>query len=93
MTDVGIGERSEEYIEIAPNCGKKVIYVDGADKVGQNDTLTFNSQSKVLFADFLVDGGSNWVEESTERMSGTANQVKLTNATTGSVYGIAVVEE
>lgn len=89
MTDVNPSTEKE----ISPQLGKKVVYFV-ADKAAQNDTVTFDNYSKVLHATGSVEPSSgNWVAESVERVDGTANQIKLTAATTGTVYGMAVVEE
>lgn len=80
-------------VQVTPNAGKKTVYFE-ATKESQNDTVTFSDFSKVLHATASVEPSSgNWVAESVERVEGTSNQIKLTDSTTGTVYGWAIVEE
>lgn len=88
MTDL-----TETVTEVVPALGKKMIYFT-ATKAAQNDTITFSDYTTVRWAAAMVNDGSNdWSADTVTVDASTANMINLTGATTGTIYGVAIVEE
>jgi len=85
-----MGDLTETVKPIVPSLDQTLIHFT-ATKVAQNDTITFGDYRLVVWAAAFVDAGSDWLADTVTRTDGTANQIKLTGASTGSIYGIALV--
>jgi len=82
---------TESVIECVPHMGVSLIYFS-ATKTAQNDTITFGSYRKVLWAAAHVQNGSSDAVADTVTVDyTTANLINLTGATTGAIKGIALV--
>jgi len=83
MTDVDVaGDRILENGGTG-SAGQKVMYIDGAAKAAQNDTLTITNANTVLLAILQIDA-TGAAEPNTK----STNVITLTSATTGTVSGI-----
>lgn len=84
-----MGDIVETVTGIVPHLGISLIHFTGT-KAAQSDTVTFSGYRVVYWAAAFVDGGSDWLADTVTRTDATVNQIILTGATTGTVYGIAL---
>jgi len=78
-------ELTETVTEVVPALGKKLIFFT-ATKTAQNDTIDFDDYSAVRWCAAHTGGSADTVT-----ISGTT--ITLAGSGTGTVYGIAIVEE
>jgi len=65
-----------------------LIFFTGT-KAAQNDTVTFSDYRIIYGAVVFVDDASTWEIDVVSRVDATENQITLTGADTGTVWGIA----